>query len=74
MSNPDATACDAGVDELHRSLRILHAQLLQCSGGGFEAFDELRPDLRDSYLCGCADLAGQALKLALSVPAGRVTP
>lgn len=50
--------------ELIRKLQQIHAATIQISGGGFESFDELNDELKDSYLIMLSDLAQEALDVA----------
>ena len=60
------------IDDLARELGHLQAMLLAVSGGGAEAFDELRPELRDHYLCACADKAQGAVRMVAQLAAAAV--
>lgn len=50
-------------DKLSMKLAILHANLQVIHGEGAENFQALSDDLTDTYLWGCATLAGEALAL-----------
>ena len=50
-------------DELSAKLAILHANLQLIHGEGAENFQTFSDKLKDTYLWGCATLAGEALAL-----------
>ena len=50
-------------DKLSAKLAILNANLQLIHGEGAENFQTLSDELKDTYLWGCATLAGEALEL-----------
>lgn len=55
-------------EKLSMKLAILHANLHLIYGEGAENFASYSDDLKDVYLWGCAELAGEALELIKSKP------
>ena len=53
-------------DKLSAKLAILHANLQLIHGEGAENFETFSDELKDTYLWGCATLAGEACALIKS--------